>query len=79
MNITWGFINASQQTAEIMKEQSGSGRRRLLELLHLLCFLSISCQRRRLSDHSSAGFRQEKPGEAAEHRGRDMSNRNELS
>lgn len=55
MNITWGFINASQQTPKIMKARSGSGRRQLLELL-LLCLLSICLPEKEAFDHSSAGF-----------------------
>lgn len=48
MNITWGFINTSQQTPKIMKARSGSRRRQLLELLLLYVYSAPACQRRRL-------------------------------
>lgn len=47
MNITWGFINGSQQTPKIMKARSGSGRRQLPELLLLCVYSASACQRRR--------------------------------
>lgn len=55
MNITWGFINASQQTPKIMKARSGHRRRQLLEFL-FLCLLSICLPEKEAFDHSSAGF-----------------------
>lgn len=48
MNITWGFINASQQTPKIMKARSARGKRRLLELLLPCVYSASACQRWRL-------------------------------
>lgn len=55
MNITWGFINTSQQSPKIMKARCSSSQQ-LPELLLRLCLFSSCMTAEEAFDHSSAGF-----------------------